>query len=255
MNLSLFRVFAAALIAVFTLLPAATAGAAEWKSPSYNFAQAKIILFQEPEVSFNPPDQSSNDYFKQYPYAREKVAALVGKKLEGVFPWRIVNRAYVETQVRGDPALPLIEELPDGEMSALLTRELPKHVDLVLSVKVRNLGWYYEFHEAYDTTETRMEKVRFSVKDANGKKTTGWTEVPITEVVHHPARHEIYDCAAVTMTLTDPRSGQVVWSYDDERSRGSFSWSGAYDKSGPESMLNRILDAAFPKLPIVRPAK
>ena len=197
----------------------------------------------------------SNDFFKQYPYAGEKVAALVNKNLKEVSHWRVVNWAYVETQVKGDPDLPLIEDLPADEMSALLKRELPKHVDLVLSVKVHDLGWYYEFREAYDTTETRMEKAYFSMKDSNGKEITGWREVPITEVVHHPAHHEIYDCATVKMTLLDPRSGTVVWSYTDERRRGSFSWSGAYDKTGPESMLSRIFDAAFQKLSVVKPAK
>lgn len=229
-----------------------SAESSNWKSPSYNFGNVKRILLLEPTFSYTLKGDS-NDKFDKYPYGQEKFINSLNNRVKNLGKYYILNLDYIDIQIQGDPSAPTIEDKKSLEFTTLREQELPKYVDLVLSAEVRNYGWYYEYYDAYDSTETIKERVEYGGINADGKKYSGWMEIPKEVVVHHPAGHQIYDDANVILSLTDPKTKQVVWSYTDSRYRSSFSWSGNRDNTGPESMMNRILDAAFTKIPLAIP--
>lgn len=142
--------------------------------------------------------------------------------------------------------MPLLETVS----SEIFAAALPKYVNLVLETKVNDFGWYYDYVAAYDTTETQMERVRYGGVTPEGKEYSGWIEVPKTVTVRTDAHYDISDRAEIEMRLIDPTTQKAVWIYTDIRSRDSGSWSSDYDKTGPESMMSRILNEAFKKIPL-----
>ena len=78
----------------------------------------------------------------------------------------------------------------------------------------------------------------------------GWTDVPRTRVVYVPAGYYVSDCAEAAFLLYDPKSGRDVWKYTDSRNRKSPPINNGYDPSGPESMMKRIFDEAFKRMPL-----
>jgi hypothetical protein len=117
---------------------------------------------------------------------------------------------------------------------------------------VRDYGWFYEYHDPYTTTETYTERVYYSRRHRDGSETSGWEEVPRTRLVHHQAGYYISDCAEAAFRLYDTKTGRDVWKYSDSRNRRSPVLSNGYDPSGPESMMKRIFDDAFKKIPLAQ---
>ena len=228
------------------------AAQAEWRDSEYNFSLPRFILVADPHFSDDGYDVSGKNRFKRYPYATEKINDMLKNRLSDMAPHRIVTMEYVTNQIKADPSLtePLDPNAPG--FAAVIQREIGKHVDLVLYLDIRDYGWFYEYHDAYMTTETYTERLYYSRKNKDGTETSGWTEVPRTSVVYHPAGYNISDCAEVAVRLHDAKTGRDVWKYSDSRSRRSPSISNGYDPSGPESMMKRIFDEVFKKIPLGR---
>jgi hypothetical protein len=240
-----------AVLSVLCFLAApAAAKQTESVSPNYDFSKVKTVLVMDPTFANDGFNVSGNNKFVQYPYAAEKIAALFGTRKHKIPSLQYITLAYVTARVKADPALDgSIPEDPK-EFSALLQREMPKYADLVLYMDIRDFGWFYEWQEAYYSTETRYERVEYGGKTADGKKYSGWMEVPRTVVVHHPAHHNIFDCAEARFALLDTRTWRYVWQFTDQRARSSFAWRNDHDPTGPESMMNRIFDDAIAKMPM-----
>lgn len=239
------------LVCCFTVcISSVSAESNEWKSSSYNFNNVRKILLLEPQFSYSTISEDSKDRFEKYPYGQEKFVEMLNDRLKTSVKCNVYDLAFVDVQIKGDPNLPLLEDSASQEFVVLRQQQLPQYVDLVLSVEVSDYGWYHEYYAAYNSRETVKEKVEYGGKTEDGKEYSGWIEVPKEITVHHPAHYEICDEANVKFCLTDPKTNKVVWCYSDSRYRDSFSWSGSRDSTGPESMMNRILDAAFNKIPL-----
>lgn len=229
----------------------AQAEKAEWSDSGYNFGAVQYVLVVEPSFKNESFDLSGNNKFKTYTYGPEKVRDLLQASLGSLPRYRFVNIDYVRKQIQA--------YMPPGEVydpkapgfAALVKRELPKHVQLVLQLEVRDYGWYYEYHDAYTTTRTTTERVYYNRKNRDGTETSGWTDVPRTVVDYHPAGYFISDSAGVEFRLSDAASGKDVWKYSDSRLRKSPPLSNGYDPSGPESMMKRIFEDAFKRIPLV----
>jgi hypothetical protein len=223
----------------------AAAKQTESVDPGFNFAKVRTVLVMDPTFTYNGFDLSDNNKFTKYPDPAAKVAAIFNARKPPYV--RYVNMDYVATCVRADPTLDCPAD--PREFSALVQREMPKYVDLVMYWEIRNFGWFHEYHEAYYTEETVYDKVRYHEK-RNGKWVHGWMEVPRTVLVHHPAYYSIYDSAQANVAFLDPRTWKYVWSFSDVRTRVSNAFGKLYDHTGPESMINRIFDDAAAKMPI-----
>lgn len=225
---------------------------AEWRDSGYDFITPHFVLVTEPNFRYEGYDVGDRNKFVRYPYAEEKIRDMLNGKLQGSTRHRFVDMNYVIKQIQADAAItePLDPKSPN--YSAIVQRELGKHVDLVLELEVRDYGWFYEWHDAYRTTETYKERIYYKRKNADGKEVEGWTEVPRTRVVYHKAGYFIFDSAAVSFCLHDPKTGRDVWKFSDTRSRRSIKMSEGYDPNGPESMMNRIFNEAFRKNPLMQ---
>lgn len=226
----------------------------EWRDPAYNFSRIKTVVVMEANFSYDGFDVSGNNRFEKYPYPEEKVRAMVKSRLQGITNVRYLTFQEVAERVKSDPAFAGYDPA-SREFWTMVTKELPKYADAVLVVNIRDFGWFYEYREAYHSTETRTERVAYGGVTPDGKPFTGWMDVPRTVVVYHPPRHEIYDSAEANFELLDAPSGKAVWKFNDTRIRSSFSFSKAYDHTGPESIMNRIMDEFLNKLPLMSKAE
>jgi hypothetical protein len=229
------------------LCSSAAAKQTESVDPAFDFTKVRTVLLMEPTFTYNGFDVSGDDRFVKYPDPAAKVAAMFESRRRNLPYIRYVTLADVAARVKADPALDCPAD--PGEFSALVRREMPKYVDLVMYWEFRDFGWFYEYHDAYDTEETVYDKVHYHEK-RDGKWVSGWAEVPRTVIVHHPAYYSIYDSAQANFAFLDPRSWKNVWSFTDTRTRSSVAFGKAYDHSGPESMMNRIFDDAVAKMPV-----
>ncbi|TCL35244.1 hypothetical protein EV210_11385 [Anaerospora hongkongensis] len=234
------------VMSLILLCTTATAKNTNWKDPAFDFKKVKTIFMLDPTFTFINIPETSKNKFNKYPNFKEKINVLLEERLKKKKQFRIVSSAYIEEQIKGDPDLPLLETVS----SEIFAAALPKHVNLVLETKVNDFGWYYYYVAAYDTTETQMERVKYGGVTPEGKEYSGWIEIPKTVTVHHDAYYDVSDCAEIEMRLIDPVTQKSVWIYTDIRSRDSRSWTDGYDKTGPESMMNRILNEAFKKIPL-----
>lgn len=215
--------------------------------PGYDFAKVRTILIIEPTFTYG--EVNGDNRFVTYPDAAGKIAAILNGKLKKAGNLRYVTMDYVAERVKADPDLEIDPKSP--EFAALVKRELPKHVDLVLELTIRNFGWLHQYVAAYEAWETVTDRVRWSGKTADGKDISGYKEIERQVLVYHPAHYEIQDCAEANFRLLNPRTGKYVWSFSDIRSRLSPGGnSGYYDRTGPESMMNRIFDDAVDRMPI-----
>lgn len=230
-------------------LPAA-AKQSESLDKNYNFAKAKTVLVMAPRFTNDGFDVSGDDRFAKYPSAEKTIAAMLASRKQKLPYLRYVTLEYVSAQVRADHVI--AGDCPEdpGEFSALVQRELPRYADLVLRVDIRDYGWFHEYQAPYDTWETVYDRVRYYGKTSDGKDITGWMEVPRTYPVHYGPHYHIFDSAAAQFALLDTRTGKSVWRFTDTRTRLSSAMGRSYDRSGPESMMNRIFDAAFEKIPL-----
>lgn len=244
----IFRVLVVAgLLAAFALPAAAKQN--ESTDPGYNFAAVRTVLVMAPALTFNGYDASGDNRFVKYPDAAGKIAAMLNGKLKKVANLRYVTMDYVTERVKAD-ADPELDP-KSAAFAALVRREMPKHVDLVLYLTVRDFGWFHEYRSAYEAWETVTDRVRWHGRTSDGKEVSGWKEIERQVFVYHPPHYDVYDCAEANLALLDTRTGKYVWSYADVRSRVSpGNESGGYDRSGPESMMNRIFDEAMDRMPI-----
>ena len=242
------------LVMLVSFLLGATAFAErmEWRDPNYNFGVPRFILIMEPQFSYDGYEEIGRNKFNRYPYAAEKTNDMLNARLQGLSRHRIVNMDYVMNQIKADSTLTEPFDPKAAGFTALVQREMGKHVDLILYLDVRDFGWFYEYHGPYTTTETYTERVYYSRRHRDGTETSGWEDIPRTRIVHHPAGYNISDCAGAAFRLYDAKTGRDVWKYSDSRIRKSPSISQGYDPSGPQSMMKRIFEDAFKKMPLVR---
>lgn len=232
------------------LLAATTAWAnpSEWRDSNYNFGGIKTILVMEPKFIYE--DIYGPDHFAKYPNGEEKAKDQINSHIRKMPNIKFVTINYVIDQIKADPQIPADFDFSSRQVWALIKSEMPKYVDAILYSEVHNYGWRYQYCPPYVTEETQIEKVRYAGVTPDGKQFSGWTEVPRTVVVHHEAKYEIFDSAAINLNLVDLLSGNYIWKYSDSRYRASFAWAKDYDPSGPESMMNRIFDKLDERLPI-----
>ena len=238
---------------LLVIVPAAGwAAQAEWRDSGYDFVTPRFVLVTDPRFRYEGFDVSDRNKFVRYPYAEEKIRDMLNGKLLGTTRHRFVDMNYVIKQIQADVSItePLDPKSPN--YNAIVQREMAKHVDLVLEPEVRDYGWFYEWHDAYQTTETYKERIYYKRKNSDGREVEGWTEVPRTRLVYHKAGHFIFDSAAVSFRLHDPKTGRDAWKFSDTRSRRSIKMTDGYDPSGPESMMRRIFDEAFRKNPLMQ---
>lgn len=240
------------LVACLVWLPANAgwSAQAEWRDGSYDFGKPLMILVMDTTFSYEGYNVSGRDKFNKYPFAKEKTADLLNGKLGALTRHRIVNMDYVVNQIKGDATRTEEFDPRAPGFQAMINKEMGKHIDLLLYLEVRDYGWFYQYHDPYVTTETVTERVQYSGVTPEGKTYSGWMDVPRTVVKHHPAGYFISDIADAYLRLVDAKSGKDVWKYSDNRVRRSPAISNGYDPSGPESMMNRIFNDAFKKIPL-----
>lgn len=228
----------------------ALAAQAEWRDSAYHFDAPKFILVMDPTFRYEGYETDGRNKFNRYPYAKEKITDMLNEKLQGLPQHRYVDMAYLVNQIKADSKLTESVDPQSPTFPALVQREMGKHVDLVLYLDVRDLGWSYEWHEAYTTRESYTERIRYKRKHADGTESEGWTEIPRTRTVYHEEGYFVYDTAGLSLRLFDAKGGRDVWKFSDARSRKSPMISDGYDPSGPESMMKRIFKDAFKKTPL-----
>jgi hypothetical protein len=135
------------------------------------------------------------------------------------------------------------------EFSIFMKSVMPQYADAVLFVEIRNFGWFYEYYAPYDTSEIKIVREEYGGVTSDGKKYSGWRDVPVSVMVHHDAGYNIFDSAEVNLGLVDAATWKYVWKYSDSRTRGSFAWGKSYDSTGPESMMRRIMNTFTSKIP------
>lgn len=230
--------------------PTALAKPTEWKDNIYNFKKVKTILIIDPEYIYGGFDVSGNNKFNKYPDTEAKINNMLNSRWKKIAGFRYVTLPYIIEQVQADPETPVDAELGPN-LSETVIKAIPKYADLVVFTRIHDFGWFYEHHEAYDSTETVIDRVRYGGVTPEGKEYSGWMEIPRSVIVHHDAYYKISDSAEARFEFVDARSWKKVWSYSEARDRISFDLRKEYDGSGPESMMNRILNVAFDKLPIL----
>ncbi len=230
----------------------ALAAKAEWSDNGYNFVTSQFILVMEPQFSYEGFDVSGRNKFNKYPYASDKIRDMLNARFGGLTKHRFVNMDYVLRQIQADPTLAEPYDPKSPGFAAMVQRETAKHVQLVLYLDVRDYGWFYEYHDAYQTIQTKTERIYYTDKHPDGTESSGWRDIPRTIVEYTPAGYFISDSAGAAFRLFDTKNGKDVWKYSDSRTRRSPSISNGYDPTGPESMMGRIFDDAFKKIPIAQ---
>lgn len=247
-----FGMMAAFLIALMGFCGPAFAAQSEWRDADYNFSTPKFVLLTDASFAYEGYEDRGRNKFNRFPYAPEKISDMLRAKVQNWSRHRLVTMDYVIKQIKADPTVtePVDPQAPG--FSDLFHREIGKHVDLVLYLDVRDYGWIYEWHEAYMKTESYTERISYRRKHSDGTESEGWTDVPRTRNVYIPAGYFISDSAEASFLLYDAKRGRDVWKYSDSRTRQSPSITNGYDPSGPESMMKRIFDEAFKKIPLGR---
>jgi len=234
------------------LCGSAFAAKVEWRDSAYDFNGPRFILVMDPQFKYEGYDVSGKNKFNRYPYAAEKIKDLLNSRLGNLPPYKYVNMDYVLRQIQADPTLTEPYDPKAPGFDAMIQRETGKHVQLVLYLEVRDYGWFYEYHDAYTSTETTTERVYYSHTNSDGSESSGWMDVPRTNQVFHPQGYYISDSAGAEFRLFDAVGGKDVWKYSDSRTRRSPEISGGYDPSGPESMMKRIFEDAFKQIPLAK---
>lgn len=229
----------------------AIAAKAEWSDSAYNFGAVGFVLVMDPQFSYGAFDVSGRNKFNKYPYGEEKVRDLLKSHIAGITGRKFVDMDFVLRQIQADASQNEPYDPKSPGFNAMVQREMPKHVQLVLYTEVKDYGWFYEYHNAYMSTRSTTERISYVKKNADGSESSGWMDVPRTIEEHHPAGYYISDSAGVEFRLWDATSNKDVWKYSDIRTRRSSGLSDQYDPSGPESMMRRIFDDAYKKIPLV----
>jgi len=223
----------------------------EWKEEAYDFTKVKTVLIMEPEFNYDGFDVSGSNKFNKYPDAQSKIDNMLNSRWKKVTGLRYITLPYIIEQMKADPDTPA-DAVLGPNLSEVMIKAMPKYADIVVFTKIHDFGWFYEHYDAYDSTETVIDRVRYGGVTPDGREYSGWMEVPRSVIVRHDAGYSIHDSADVRFELVDTRSWKKVWKYSDERTRLSTAFAREYDHSGPESVINRILNVAFDKLPILQ---
>jgi hypothetical protein len=244
------KVFIAMVCIFWEVYPIACAQPMEWKEEAYNFTKVKTVLILEPEFIYDGYDVSGNDKFYKYPDTQAKIGNMLTSRWKKITGFRYVTLPYIIEQMKADPDTP-VDAVLGPNLSEAVIKAMPKYADLVVFTEIHDFGWFHRYCEPYDATETVIDRVRYGGVTPDGKEYSGWMEVPRSVLVHHDASYTIYDSAEVRFQLVDASSWKKVWKYSEDRNRLSISFSRDYDSSGPESVMNRILNVAFDKLPML----
>lgn len=237
--------FLISFIAILAPAPV-SAESSVWVSPVYNFKDAKFIWVKPASFSYEYADFNLNNGKNKtanYPKAETKVDEILNnntKKMEGrvlfVFEKKVKPQNSQPLAPQQEKPIPGIDD--------------EKYADLILTVKVLDFGWFCQYYAPYTTMETVTTKEHYRDLDSKGKVIyEGTREVSRQVPVHHPEGYHVFDSAAAEFLLIDVKTGQTVWKYADKRDRKSVSFSESYDSTGPESVLKRIFEAAFNKMP------
>ncbi len=226
----------------------ASAQQTEWKDPAYNFGKTKTVVVMDTKFTYGGFDVSGNNKFVKYPYGEEKSTSMLKSRFGKVTNVLFISFSEVAKKVKARA------DFPGGspgskEFSDFVQSVMPQYADAVLFVEIRDFGWYYEHYAPYDSTETKIERVEYGGITPDGKQYSGWRDVPTTVTVHHDEGYSIYDSAEVDLGLMDAATWKYVWKYSDSRTRNSYAWGQNYDSSGPESMIQRIMDDFTEKMP------
>jgi hypothetical protein len=204
-----------------------------WSDPSYNFKDVKSIWVEEPAYTYDFKNfifDDPKDYVNNYPNPEEKTYKILRK----AFQDKIRKELYVvfEQDVTAQKAggfAPVTEILIED----------PKNANLVLSIKIQDLGWFFSYYPAYDSWETVTDHDIYYLEDRDGKKRRMTREITRQVLVRHSAGYNVRESAAAEFLLRDTKSGKIIWRCIDKRDRANYS------KNGPESMLERIIKDAF----------
>jgi len=242
------KIFIVMICILSGISPIALAKQTEWKENAYDFTKVKTILIMDTEFMYDGFDISGKNQFHNYPNGEIKIENMLMSRWEKVTGFHYVTLPYIIEKIKADPNTP-VDAVIGPDMSEDLIKEIPKYADLVLFTEIHDFGWFYEYYDSYYSTETVIDRVRYGGVTADGKAYSGWMEVPRSVVVHHDAGYLIYDSADLRFRIVDSRTWKDVWKYSDRRDRTSSAFGKEYDPSGPESVMKRILNVAFDKLP------
>lgn len=242
------RIFIVMICILSGIFSTALAKQTEWQENAYDFSKVKTILIMNTEFFNDGFDSSGKNQFHNYPDAQEKIEKMLASRWEKVTGFHYVTLPYIIEKVKADPNTP-IDAAIGSDLSEDLMKAIPKYADLVLFTEIHDFGWFYEHYDSYYSTETVIDRVRYGGVTADGKAYSGWMEVPRSVVVHYDAGYRIYDSADLRFRIVDSRTWKDVWKYSDRRDRASSAFGKEYDHSGPESVMKRILNVAFDKLP------
>lgn len=220
----------------------------EWKDPAYNFGKTKTVVVMDAKFTYDGFDVSGDNKFEKYPYAEEKIKIMLNNSLSKITNVRFISLSEVTEKIKERVDFPGYN--PDSkEFSSFMKSVMPQYADAVLFVEIRDFGWFYEYYGPYESTETQIVREEYGGVTPDGKKYSGWREVPVIVTVHHDAGYKILDSAEANWGLVDAATWKYVWKYSDSRTRGSFAWGKPYNYSGPESMMKRIMNVFSSKTP------
>lgn len=244
------KIFIVMVCILWGFYPIASARPTEWREEAYNFKKVKTILILEPALIYDGYDVSGKDKFYKYPDTQVKISNMLTSRWKKITGFRYVTLPDIIEQMKADPDTPA-DAVLGTDLSEVVIKALPKYADLVVFTEVHDFGWFYRYCEAYDATETVIDRVRYGGVTPDGKEYSGWMEVPRSVLVHHDASYTIYDSAEVGFRFVDASSWKNIWKYSEDRNRLSIAFAKDYDSSGPESVMSRILNVAFDKFPIL----
>jgi hypothetical protein len=248
---SAIKIFIVMIYILSGVYPMVLAKQTEWKESAYNFSKVKTILIMDPEYIYDGFDISGNNKFNKYPDTQAKIGNMLDSRWKKITGFRYVTLPYIIEQMKSDPDTS-VDAVLGPNLSDDISKVMSKYADLVVFTEIHDFGWFYEYYEAYDSTETVIDRVRYGGVTSEGKEYSGWMEIPRSVSVHHDAGYSIYDSAEVRFEFVDARTWKKVWKYSDGRDRISIAFGKEYDHSGPESVMNRILNVAFDKLPVLQ---
>lgn len=113
-------------------------------------------------------------------------------------------------------------------LSSRNIKTLGRTAQVSISVNVEALGVWKEYIAAYDETTTVDKKT--VAKDENGKDVI--VTIPTQQIVHHDAKEVPHAVAILSFTVTDNKTGQVIFTSTDSRERA--------DEDDTSGMLGRI---------------
>lgn len=197
-----------------------------WRNKQFNFSSVKTIMFFEPIVD-NVQD----------PFALQKVNDLLKNQkltLKLVSMREIVQKIGQEYNIDMDT----LYTQDNKKFMSLIVEEVPKYVDVVLAVKVQQLGWSTEQDTPGVVPITTWSNIYFS----NGRT----AQASSTQYVPMGGGTTDYAHATLVMALFETKTQQLIWGYSDHKSgyKNFFNMD-----CSPDKYLKRILEEGIEKMP------